>query len=116
MSIVLLRGPKRQAVLVAMMAAWTVSGSGRPSPAAAEESEAKARLPTEPVAPGEASAFQPNMVVTHLPERPVANGGPSEEISLAPYGCTKFRVSMFPITEQAFAALKSESAVGSGNK
>jgi len=73
-------------------------------------------LPTEPVAPGEASAFQPNMVVTHLPERPVANGGPSEEISLVPYGCTRFRVSMFPITEQAFAALTSKRAVGSGDK
>ena len=34
-----------------------------------------------------------------LPSAPVA-GGPGETITLVPYGCTKFRVSMFPVTER----------------
>jgi hypothetical protein len=43
-----------------------------------------------------------------LPPEPFAKGGPSELIPLVPYGCTKFRVSMFPVTA---ATLKStESA------
>lgn len=36
-----------------------------------------------------------------LPPAPV-NGGPSETITLVPYGCTKFRVSMFPVTPRAW--------------
>lgn len=34
-----------------------------------------------------------------LPDRPVAKGSTaSERITLIPYGCTKFRISMFPVT------------------
>ncbi|MGA2247788.1 MAG: beta-L-arabinofuranosidase domain-containing protein [Verrucomicrobiota bacterium] len=36
-----------------------------------------------------------------LPEAPV-NDGKSETISLIPYGCTKFHVTMFPVTAQAW--------------
>jgi uncharacterized protein len=36
-----------------------------------------------------------------LPDRPVA-GARSETIQLIPYGCTKFRVSMFPVTPRAW--------------
>ena len=36
-----------------------------------------------------------------LPQRPV-HGGASRKVLLAPYGCTKFRVSMFPVTEAAW--------------
>lgn len=36
-----------------------------------------------------------------LPSRPV-QGGARREILLVPYGCTKFRVSMFPVTEAAW--------------
>lgn len=36
-----------------------------------------------------------------LPEAPVA-GGRSEVIRLVPYGCAKFRVSMFPMTSRAW--------------
>ncbi len=35
-----------------------------------------------------------------LPVKPVAKTQPSERITLVPYGCTKLRVSMFPITER----------------
>ncbi len=34
-----------------------------------------------------------------LPPEPFAQGRPQEPIVLVPYGCTKFRVSMFPITK-----------------
>ena len=37
-----------------------------------------------------------------LPSKPVKKREPSERITLIPYGCTKFRVSMFPITEGMF--------------
>ena len=35
-----------------------------------------------------------------LPPNPIAKQGQHESITLVPYGCTKFRVSMFPVTEQ----------------
>lgn len=34
-----------------------------------------------------------------LPETPIANPGPAEQATLVPYGCAKFRVAMFPVTE-----------------
>jgi uncharacterized protein len=39
-----------------------------------------------------------------LPDAPVAATGPSETIRLVPYGCTKFRISMFPVTPRAWTA------------
>ena len=36
----------------------------------------------------------------HVPPRPLA-GGSAETIKLVPYGCTKFRISMFPLTKRA---------------
>ncbi len=33
-----------------------------------------------------------------LPAEPVVSRQPSERITLVPYGCTKFRISMFPVT------------------
>lgn len=38
-----------------------------------------------------------------LPDAPVADGKP-QTIRLIPYGCTKFRVSMFPVTPRTWAA------------
>jgi uncharacterized protein len=35
-----------------------------------------------------------------LPTSPIVTQEPSEKITLIPYGCTKFRVSMFPVTER----------------
>ena len=36
-----------------------------------------------------------------LPDKPVA-GTASETVRLVPYGCTKFRISMFPVTPRAW--------------
>lgn len=48
-------------------------------------------------------AFDWNPTDTHaLPDRPVT-GTASELVRLVPYGCTKFRVSMFPVTARAWA-------------
>jgi len=38
-----------------------------------------------------------------LPDKPVT-GTSSETVDLVPYGCTKFRVSMFPVTPRAWGA------------
>lgn len=37
-----------------------------------------------------------------LPTAPVPATGEAAKLTLIPYGCTKFRVSMFPVMEQAF--------------
>jgi hypothetical protein len=68
-------------------------------------------LPIEPVGAGDASPFQPETVVTQLPERPVTGGAAPEKITLVPYGCTKFRVSMFPVTEGAYKVLETGKSV-----
>ena len=39
-----------------------------------------------------------------LPPEPIAKSGPTETVTLIPYGCTRFRISMFPITERAWNA------------
>jgi hypothetical protein len=44
---------------------------------------------------------------TPLPSEPFAKGGPLEPITLVPYGCTKFRVSMFPVTKRTFKSAES---------
>ncbi|HPA18006.1 MAG TPA: glycoside hydrolase family 127 protein [Verrucomicrobiae bacterium] len=38
-----------------------------------------------------------------LPAEPVARRRAPEKITLIPYGCTKFRISMFPVTAEAWA-------------
>jgi CubicO group peptidase (beta-lactamase class C family) len=53
----------------------------------------------------EASPFHPETILTHLPAQPVSGRAASEEIRLIPYGCTKFRISMFPITQRTFNVL-----------
>jgi hypothetical protein len=70
---------------------------------------ARESLPAAGAVSGEAaSAFQVTKVMTLLPAEPVANGGAPARITLIPYGCTKFRISMFPITERARKAFVSE--------
>ena len=39
--------------------------------------------------------------VQALPSEPI-EGGVSTTIRLVPYGCTKFRISMFPVTRKAW--------------
>jgi hypothetical protein len=46
-------------------------------------------------APAQAFDWNPSDAQA-LPERPV-NGATHETIRLVPYGCTKFRISMFPV-------------------
>ena len=38
-----------------------------------------------------------------LPDGPVSGKGP-QSIRLVPYGCTRFRVSMFPVTAKAWGS------------
>jgi hypothetical protein len=46
--------------------------------------------------------WSPDPQTPRLPARPIAKGQRPESITLIPYGCTKFRVSMFPVTERAW--------------
>jgi hypothetical protein len=50
----------------------------------------------------------PGIATNHLAAEPVASGGAPEKTTLIPYGCTKFRISMFPITERAWKAFVLE--------
>lgn len=52
--------------------------------------------PVQLTAPAQAFAWQPTDAQA-LPDGPVI-GASAETIRLVPYGCTKFRVSMFPVT------------------
>lgn len=53
--------------------------------------------------PAEQIDWNPTMAQA-LPHAPVRGGGHGRRmISLIPYGCTKFRVSMFPVTAKAWA-------------
>ena len=45
-----------------------------------------------------------------LPPKPIAKRGAAEKITLVPYGCTKFRVSMFPVTQQVLNLSESPNA------
>jgi uncharacterized protein len=68
---------------------------------------ARRALPSEPVGPNDASPFQPEFVMTQMPSQPVAADTAPQAIRLIPYGCTKFRVSMFPVTERAYKTLEA---------
>jgi len=51
-----------------------------------------------------------------LPSEPVASGEAPERITLIPYGCTKFRVSMFPVTEKTFRLSEPVRTVQPGGR
>jgi hypothetical protein len=51
-------------------------------------------------APARAFAWNPTDTQA-LPDKPVS-GIASDNIHLVPYGCTKFRISMFPVTPRAW--------------
>jgi hypothetical protein len=70
------------------------------------EPVARQAFSTEAAERDEASPFHPETVLTHLPAQPVSEGTAPADIRLIPYGCTKFRVSMFPITERTFQVLQ----------
>ncbi len=46
--------------------------------------------------------WAPDPKAPRLPSEPSADRKPPETLTLVPYGCTKFRVSMFPITQRLF--------------
>ncbi|MCY2988855.1 MAG: glycoside hydrolase family 127 protein [Planctomycetota bacterium] len=45
-------------------------------------------------------AWNPDPKVPRLPLLPAAKQTPTERVTLIPYGCTKFRISMFPVTAE----------------
>ncbi len=45
-------------------------------------------------------AWNPDPKAPRLPSLPVAKSKPAEPVTLVPYGCTKFRISMFPVTAE----------------
>jgi hypothetical protein len=45
-------------------------------------------------------AWNPDPKDPRLPSFPVAKQKPAEPITLVPYGCTRFRISMFPVTAE----------------
>lgn len=45
-------------------------------------------------------AWQPDPKTPRLPMLPAPRTKPVEQVTLVPYGCTKFRVSMFPVTAE----------------
>ena len=60
--------------------------------------------PLQLPAPAQAFDWKPSAAQA-LPEGPVS--GPTREtIRLVPYGCNKFRISMFPITARTFEVLR----------
>jgi|GEM_PF-366334 len=44
--------------------------------------------------------WHPDPANPRLPSLPVVRSGPSEPVTLIPYGCTKFRISMLPVTAE----------------
>ena len=45
-------------------------------------------------------AWNPDPKAPRLPLLPAAKSKPAEPVTLVPYGCTKFRISMFPVTAE----------------
>jgi hypothetical protein len=45
-------------------------------------------------------AWNPDPKAPRLPLLPAAKSKPAEPVTLIPYGCTKFRISMFPVTAE----------------
>lgn len=45
-------------------------------------------------------AWNPDPKAPRLPLLPVVRSKPAEPVTLLPYGCTKFRISMFPVTAE----------------
>jgi DUF1680 family protein len=60
--------------------------------------------------------WNPAPKAPRLPAAAVAGREPAEAITLVPYGCTKFRISMFPVTERTFAASNMKKPVSSAGK
>jgi len=48
--------------------------------------------------------WNPDPKKPRLPAEPIAKREPAERIMLVPYGCTKFRISMFPVTARTWGS------------
>ena len=51
--------------------------------------------------------WNPDPKSPRLPSEPIVQADPTEPITLVPYGCTKFRVSMFPVTGRLWNRLEA---------
>jgi hypothetical protein len=60
--------------------------------------------------------WNPTAKAPRLPSTPIATPKGPEKITLIPYGCTKFRVSMFPITERVFRLSDLEKPLQTSGK
>jgi len=56
------------------------------------ESPLKLKVTAAPI------AWNPSLESPRLPDQPITEHGEWGEITLIPYGCTRFRISMFPVT------------------
>lgn len=56
--------------------------------------------------------WNPDVKTPRLPAEPIASPKPAEAVTLIPYGCTKFRVSMFPITERTAKLMERRDGTG----
>ena len=65
---------------------------------------------------GVAIDWNPTAKAPRLPSTPIATPKGPETITLIPYGCTKFRVSMFPITERVFRLSNLEKPLQTSGK
>jgi hypothetical protein len=52
--------------------------------------------------------WKPDPKAPRLPAEPIAKRDRPETVTLVPYGCTKFRVSMFPVTERAWGLSEAQ--------
>ena len=52
--------------------------------------------------------WAPSPKAPRLPAEPIANRERPERIMLIPYGCTKFRISMFPVTQRAWKLAETQ--------
>ncbi len=59
--------------------------------------------------------WRPAPEAPRLPPEPIAKREPAERVTLIPYGCTKLRISMFPVTERAWKAWQTQGRDEQGN-
>jgi hypothetical protein len=52
--------------------------------------------------------WKPSPDAPRLPSEVIVDQGPPEKITLIPYGCTKFRIAMFPVTERAWRLAEAQ--------
>lgn len=56
--------------------------------------------------------WNPDPQASRLPAQPMKVSAGPEPITLVPYGCTRFRISMFPVTERLAQRLPPDKSRG----